>query len=174
MKHRISSCKRGYVTWSISRIGVMMAVVLLILLLYMIYQYVSCVNASDAANQEAEDLAAAIEKTYSGPSGLETTYTFPQYIENHPYSLNIVSGAKRGILVDIYGTRCSPSRGGASLASPVKEYPTPVKNETEENVTIIIKNIGDGVRIARKQACVKCVVLDEFHYTAPDDCDNPN
>jgi hypothetical protein len=88
--------------------------------------------------------------------------------------LNIISGEKRGILVDVSGTRCGPAKGGAPMNSVIKEYPTPVKASDEENVTILIKNMGDGVKIAKRERCVKCIDLDEFHYKGADDCKNPN
>jgi len=165
---------RGWIVWSISRIGVMMAVLLITLMVFMIYRYSTCVSASDGANQVAEGLSRTIMNVYAGPVGIETTYRLPAKIGSQEYGLNIINADKEGVLINVPGTRCGMAKGGASFRAHLESYPEPVKNATEENVTLVIRNREDGVYIGRMDKCSGCIAIDEFHYDAGDDCDNLN
>jgi hypothetical protein len=172
MKSRFLGCK-GWVTWSLSRMGVMIAVTILILMLFIVYTYISCVSASDSANLAAENLAGAIATVYSGPIGLETEYKLTNEVENRNYAMAVIPGGK-GILINVSGTRCGKSCGGSPLNRAVIEYPSPLKNETEENVTLVIQNLEAGVRIGKKDKCAGCIKIDSFNYDGEDGCDNPD
>ena len=151
----------------------MMAAVLIIALVFMVYQYIGCINASDSANKAAEELASAMTKTFAGPEGISSAYKLPDRINNHPYNLTI-SNNGRSILITVYGTKCERSAGGAPLSFDVKGYMTPVKNESEEGVTIILVHENGGMIVGRKDTCSSCIVLEEMHYdSSGNDCENP-
>jgi hypothetical protein len=164
--------RKGWITWSLSKMGVMIAVSVLILMLLVVYRYVSCVSASDSANLAAENLAGTIATVYSGPVGLETEYPLPNRIENRKYEMAIAPGAS-GIIVNITGTRCGTSTGGSALNPVVSSYPRPLKNETEENVILIIQNTAAGVKIGKKDKCAGCIKLSSFDYDGENGCDDP-
>lgn len=153
--------------------GVMIAVTVLILMLFIVYRYVSCVSASDSANLAAENLAGAIATVYSGPVGLETEYKLANQMENHQYCMAIAPGGI-GVLINVTGTRCGTSTGGSPLNLVVTDYPSPLKNETEENVTLIIQNLAGGIRIGKKDKCAGCIKIDSFKYDGENGCDDPD
>ncbi len=148
-----------------SWLGVMIAVVTLTFLLYTVYKYIGCINASDSANQAAENLAAAVVKTYAGPVGTYGTYTLPSKIEGHAYSLEIVNnGSKKGVLVKVQETRCGVSMGGAPFNAGLYEFPKELKNATEENITLFLENTPNGVSIGRKSVCAGCIQVENVSY----------
>lgn len=149
-----------------SRLGVMIAVVVILLMLFTVYRYVSCVNASDSANKAAEDLRFALVSAYSSPVGLESEYSLPAKIENHIYNLTIFGEGKKGLLVNVWGTRCGVSPGGAVFNIPLVSYPKNAKDQTEENVTLVIQNTRTGLKIVKKDDCSECIAVDEIHYDA--------
>lgn len=149
-----------------SRLGVMIAVAVLFLMLFAVYRYVSCVNASDSANKAAEDFRFALVSAYSSPVGIESDYPLPARIENRQYNLTIFGGEKKGLIVSICATRCGVSSGGASFNMPLAYYPKNAKNQTEENVTLVIQNTRSGLRIVKKDACAGCIFVDSIHYDA--------
>jgi hypothetical protein len=169
MKHIALGC-RGWVTWSLSRMGVMIAVTILILMLFIVYTYISCVSASDSANLAAENLAGVIATVYSGPIGLETEYKLTNELEKRNYAMAVVPGGK-GILINVSGTRCGKSCGGSPLNLEVIDYPNPLKNETEENITLVIQNLESGVRIGKKDKCAGCVKISSFNYDGNNGCE---
>ena len=169
MKQRALGC-RGWVTWSLSKMGVMIAVSVLLLMLFIVYTYVSCVSASDSANLAAENLAGVIATVYSGPVGMETEYKLTNELENRNYAIAVIPGGK-GILINVSGTRCGKSCGGSSLNLEVIDYPNPLKNITEENVTLVIQNLESGVRIGKKDKCAGCIKIDSFNHEGNIGCD---
>jgi hypothetical protein len=166
MKHSIYGSRRGWVTWSMSRLGVMIAVAVILLMLFTVYRYVSCVNASDSANKAAEDMRFALVSAYSSPVGLESKYSLPAKIENRPYNLTLFGEGKKGLLVNVVGTRCGVSPGGALFNMLLVSYPKNAKNQTEENVTLVIQNTRAGLRIIKKDDCSECISVDDIHYDA--------
>jgi len=171
MKKRALGC-RGWITWSLTKMGVMIAVSVLILLMLVVYRYISCISTSDSANLAAENLAGTITSIYAGPVGLETEYRLPARIENHRYAMTIAPGAT-GILVNAAGTKCGTSTGGSPLTPPVIDYPQPLKNETEENTTLVIQNTADGIKIGKKGRCTECIRIDSFNYDGENGCNDP-
>jgi hypothetical protein len=165
---------RGWITWTLSKTGVMVSVLVLMLMLFVMYVYVSCINAADTANRVSEGLSETIMKVSSGPAGIETIYRLPSKVENLPYDLNLTDGGKKGIIVNVYGTRCEKTAGGAPYSARIASVPSPVKNASEENTTLIIRNTGAGVAISKVSACAGCITLAEFNYDAGNDCINLN
>ncbi|MEA3254991.1 MAG: lamin tail domain-containing protein [Candidatus Altiarchaeota archaeon] len=173
MNHSLRD-RRGWVVWSISKLGVLMAVMLIFLMLFMIYRYTSCINASDSANQVAEGFARTLVEVYSGPVGMETRYTLPAKIINHRYNLSIINHTGQGVLINVLDTRCGVSTGGAPFNIPLAGYPVILKNSTEENITLILRNLDEGVYIGRNN-CASCITIPYFHYNATgNDCFNLN
>jgi hypothetical protein len=165
---------RGWVVWSLSRIGVMIAVLAILLMTYAIYEYVTCVAASDSANQEAEGLAETMARIYAGPVGMETTYLLPSKIEGHEYNASVINESRKGLLVNVPGTRCGTCSGGAPFNVRLGSYPAPLKNTAETNVTLVVKNLENGVNIRKIDECCNCLKIEEFQYEAGDDCNNLN
>lgn len=169
--------KKGWITWTFGRIGTMIAVTTLILLTFMVYQNLNCINASDSANKVSGDLAKAMVNAYSGPVGVEYSLKLPSKVDNHPYSLTLINGnGKKGITIEVYGTRCGTSKGGTPLAINISNDRGILKNATEENITLILKNTDAGLKILKKDNCSDCIVIQEFHYgeIGDNDCLNPN
>ena len=158
--------RRGYVVWCFSKIGVIFSVLVLTLLVYVIYKYVTCINASDAGNQLTGSFANAIIDVYAAPKGFEATYTLPATAQGNEYELLVVNSGKKGILANMNTTRCGTSCGGAVLNVPFINYPTPVKNLSENETTVIIRNEGNGVSIIRPGACCSCITITKFNYDA--------
>jgi hypothetical protein len=157
---------RGYVVWAFSKIGVMMSVLILTLLLYLIYKYVSCITASDSGNQVAGSFADALIDVYAAPAGYEVTYELPAKAQGYAYELTVINSTKKGVLASMNESRCQNTCGGAVLNVPFINYPVPVKNLSENETTVIIRNEGSGVSIIRKGVCCSCISVDEMHYDA--------
>lgn len=153
-----------------SRLGIMLVVVAMIFWMYGLYYYFNCINASDSANLAAEELAKAISRAYRGPIGTQILYYLPTKIENHPYNLTL--SEKGGIVITVYGTKCGYSRGGAPLNMDVVEYLHPVKNHTENNVTLLITHETAGISIGRKDNCAGCIQA--ALHAAQENCPDPN
>ncbi|MBN2251925.1 MAG: lamin tail domain-containing protein [Candidatus Altiarchaeota archaeon] len=166
---------KGWIVWSISRIGVMMAVMVIVLILFSMYQYVTCINCSDSANLAAEGLTRTLASVYAGPVGTQAAYALPSKISGRPYQADMVDGEKKGVIISVFETRCGTSKGGSPLNARLASYPEPLKNSTEENVLVTIKNLEDGLHINKMNGCLKCITLEEFNFDAPgDDCQNLN
>lgn len=157
-----------------SRIGVMMAVLAILLMSFVTYLYATCVAASDAANQEAEGLAETLARIYSGPVGIETTYFLPAEIGGHEYDLRVINDSRKGLVVGLRGTRCESCVGGAPFNARIAGYPATLKDASEEKVSLVVKNLENGVSIRRLDPCCQCIIIEEFHYDAQDDCNNLN
>ncbi len=156
-----------------SRLGIMLAVVTIILLFYMVYKYINCINASDSANQAAESLASAMANAYAGPVGSKYYYTLPRRISGLQYNLSIVDGAKTGILINVFGTRCGSSPGGAPVKVVLANFSREIKNESDENVTLLLENLDGRLLIGRKSNCAGCLQVERIQYNAPGyDCNN--
>lgn len=160
------SDNRGYITWSMSKIGVIFSVLIMVMLLYLIYKYITCVNASDAANQYSTNFAAAIYDTYSAPAGFQTIYPLKNNLSGKAYELSIVNNTKKGVITKVSGTRCGLTMGGAVVNVPFKKYPEPVKNFSDNATYVIIKNEGDGVSINLRSECCGCIVVALMHEDA--------
>lgn len=155
---------KGWITWTMSRLGIMLCVVTMIALLYGVYKYVGCINASDSANKEAENMATALMKAYAGPVGTTGTYAPPSKIEGHRYTLEIIDSGKKGVLIKIMQTRCGISPGGAPFNAALTAFPRMIKNETEENLTLFFENTPNGLSIGRKSGCQGCIQAEEIDY----------
>ena len=165
---------RGWVVWSLSRMGVMIAVLAILLMTYTIYKYITCVAASDSANRKAEGLAETLALIYAGPIGIETSYVMPEKIEGHEYNASVINDTKRGIFINLPGTRCGTCSGGAPFNLKIGSYPSPLKNTTDGNVTLAIRNLDNGVNIRRVDECCNCIAIEAFNYNTGDDCNNLN
>ncbi|MFZ2456180.1 MAG: lamin tail domain-containing protein [Candidatus Altiarchaeia archaeon] len=120
----------------------------------------------------AEGLASAMVNAYTGPAGSKTEYSLPKKIEGLPYKLWIADGAKTGVLISVLGTRCGVSLGGAPAKVNLSGFPRQIKNESEENVTLFLKNDDGRLLLGRKSSCAGCIQAD-IHYNAQgNDCNN--
>jgi len=160
----MKACCRGWVVWSFSRLGVMLVVLALMLLLFMVYRYVSCINASDSANQAAGDLTSEIVRVYAAPIGMQATYKMPQNISGKDYEASIIDGL--GVIIRVPDTRCGEASGGAVLNVPFISHPSPIKNLSDGETTLVIRNLDSGVLIGQLDDCGECVKVSELHYDA--------